>query len=460
MLASFHISVDICIVTKLNLEILVESLLLEISELKKRVVELEEENKELRFKLNSRNSSLPPSTDIGLKPKKNRSLRPKTKKSSGGQTGHKGSNLKMVSNPDKVVDYKVSNCIKCAHNLLEYEQSIKTKRQVFDIPPIQMEVTEHRQHELSCPKCGQHNRSEFSPVLNKVQAQYGSNLQSLVTYLSVRQYMPMNRLVELINVLTSQKISEGTIYNMLRRSAKKALPVYEGIRKIISTSEVVGSDESGCNVKGSKSWMWVFQTTQHSYFKISNSRGYKEIIATFPSGLPSSIVVSDCWAAQLKTPSKAKQVCVPHLIRSLNELIDRYNSKWAHKTKEVLYDLIKLSQQDRISKEAKVKIENQIDIQLNRPLTKSKKKVITLRDRLIKYRSYLTTCLYHEDVPADNNGSERAIRNMKVKAKVSGLFRSQKGADIYAILRSVVDTAIKQGISPSEAIKNPSLITI
>ena len=460
--------------TKANLETLVQTLLAEISDLKERVFaleqktkaqsqyirQLEDENKDLKFKLNSGNSSLPPSTDITYKSKKNRSLRPKTKRTTGGQKGHKGSNLKMVSKPDKTIEYKISCCSHCDHNVINHTQKLRGKRQVYDIPPITMVVTEHRQYEINCPSCGHYNISSYPESLNKGHTQYGPNIQSLVTYLNIRQYMPMNRLVEFISVLTSQKMSEGTVYNMLRRSADRAQYAYEEIRRLIGKSSVVGSDESGCNVKGKKNWMWVYQTELYTYLKISPSRGYLAIQSCFPEGLQNSIIVSDCWAAQLKTPSKGKQVCLPHLVRNLNELIDRYQSKWAHQAKAILIDIMKMSQQKRILKKDKELIEEALNRQLERPLTNSKKKVKVLLKRLIKNKRYLTTCLYHRKVPADNNGSERAIRNMKVKSKVSGLFRSKEGADIYATLRSVVDTAIKQDISPFQALANPSIIVI
>ena len=60
--------------------------------------------------------------------------------------------------------------------------------------------------------------------------------------------------------------------------------------------------------------------------------------------------------------------------------------------------------------------------------------------------------LFYPDVPSDNNGSERAIRNVKVKQKISGHFRSERGAEMYAILQSVFDTFIKRGADPYKQI--------
>lgn len=458
--------------SKRDLEQLVYSLLAELTELKEKVNNLEltckkqakyikellDENKDLKVKLNSKNSSLPPSSDIGKKPNKDRSLRPKTEKKTGGQSGHKGSNLKKVSNPKNIIDHKVTKCNNCDHDMNNEHQNIKSSRQVFDLPSIKIEVTQHNQYEALCTCCGHHNLADYPLAVNKGQTQYGPNIRALVTYMSIRQYIPMNRIVEFLGTLVGQRISQGTVHNILKVSSQRAKGTYAFIKNQIEQSKVVGADETGCNVKGEKHWAWVFQTPLYTFLKISDSRGYKVIEETFPHGLKNSIVVSDCWAAQLKTPSKGKQICLPHIIRNLNELKDRYQSKWAHQAKTIMIRIMELCKSKRIPLHEKIKIEEEINALLDRPLIGSKKKVRTLLKRLKKYRNHITTCLYHRYVPPDNNGTERAVRNMKVKLKVSGLFRSTEGANNYAILRSLVDTAIKHGLSPFEVIIDPEIL--
>lgn len=69
--------------------------------------------------------------------------------------------------------------------------------------------------------------------------------------------------------------------------------------------------------------------------------------------------------------------------------------------------------------------------------------LVTFHKRMAKYKDYFFNYLKHPDVPKYNNGSERAIKNIKVKQKIYGQFKSFAGAMNFALLRTFTDTAIK-----------------
>jgi len=418
---------------------------------------LREEVKQLKIKLTSKNSSKPPSSDQNLT-RQTRSLRTKTGKKSGGQKGHKGNKLKMVSNPDSIEQLWPSRCVHCDTDLSgQPEGVIENSRQVFDIPPIEMQVKEYQQISVACPCCQAENIADF-PKNIKTTTQYGSNLEHLIVYYSTRQFISMNRLVELIKTLTGQQISEGTIANILRRKAESVTPVYNKILEQLKQAEVIGSDETGCKVNGEKHWAWVLQNQDYNFIHLSKSRGFKTLESLCPKGLPSTTVVSDRWAAQLKLATKDKQLCLPHLVRNTQELIDRYKNDWAIKLKQVLLGIMKACKKKRIQSYTKRTLQKRLDKLLDQQQDSEVKKIDTFQKSLVKNRKALTTCLYNRKVPPHNNASERAIRNIKVKLKVSGGFRSFKGGQQYMIFRSIIDTAIKQGIHPFLALKNPNLL--
>lgn len=435
-------------VTQLE-KLLVEALLV--------IKQRDEKIRILESRLNSKNSSIPPSKDI-TKASRKTSLRKKTGKKSGGQRGHKGKNLKMVQHPDEVIDHHIIECSVCQLNLENVAQQLVSQQQVFDIPQIKIEVTEHRQYEAVCPCCQTIQRSSYPFTPSKSKTKYGSNITNLVTYLNVRQSMPMKRTQELLELLFGHKISEGTIANILKAQSEKLKPTYDKLRQLISQSKVVGSDETGCTVEGKNHWLWVFQNKISTYLIVSPSRGYKTIKKTFPDGLRSSVLVSDRWAAQLMTPSKEKQLCLAHLIRDCNKLIDRHKSRWAKQLKKVLENIFHLCSQKKIRLTDKEEIEVKLDALFNSPLLKANYDISKLQKSLEVKRRCLTTCLYERYVPPDNNASERAIRKVKVKEKISGGFRSKNGANYYAIIQSIVDTAIKQGLHPFNVLSQPQLI--
>ena len=168
-----------------------------------------------------------------------------------------------------------------------------------------------------------------------------------------------------------------------------------------------------------------------------------------PEGFGDTIIVSDCWASYFKTNAKSHQICTAHILRELQYLTERYkNQTWSGRMTKLIKLALKTHRHQNIDPDIINRITNKLKEFLNEDIGKSFKKIIALQKRLAKYQDYLFLFLKNELVPPDNNGSERAIRNFKVKQKVSGFFKTNKGAENYAILRSVCDTAIKNNQNP------------
>ena len=278
--------------------------------------------------------------------------------------------------------------------------------------------------------------------------QYGGSVAALVSYLSVYQYIPYHRMSVLLKDLFNLPISEGSIDNLLERTAQNALPVYNIIQQKIQQSAVVGSDETGASYGGKKGWFHTWQTIGLTFIAASLNRGYKTIEQYFKDGFPLSIYVSDCWAAQLKVKALLHQICTAHLLRELRNFEDALSCKWSTAVKQLLLDAIALKKQftpqDYLHPPATVlQMEERLTQLLQHDHSNSHNKIKAFIKRLIKNRNSILTFLHHPKVPPDNNGSEQAIRNVKVKTKISGQFRSERGATRFAILRSVIDTTIK-----------------
>ncbi len=333
---------------------IIGQVLLQLEVLTKRVdlleksnFQLEKENMQLRKKLSkyetpkhSGNSSIPPSKDEN-RCKPNQSLRKSSGKKPGGQPGHKGKTLEMSNFPDKTIKLTPNYCRKCGSSLENKLAQKESTRQIIDIPPIKTLITQYDSYSKLCT-CGCNNIADF-PSQVKASVSYGENIESLIAYFHARQYLPFARMQEMFNDVFQIDISQGGLHCLLNRFADKTTPIYQEIKQRISQSEVVGTDETGAKVNGEKHWIWTWQNKDYTYIVHSDNRGSKTIDVNFPEGFPKSILVHDGWRAQVNTQSKAHQSCLPHLLRRLNYLNEKYKNRyWSVKFKALLYDAMEL----------------------------------------------------------------------------------------------------------------------
>lgn len=426
---------------------LVEKQAVQISSLLARVEHLEQELSFYKNRKNSGNSHLPPSTSLN-KPKRNESLRVQSGKKAGGQQGHEGSTLAFSATPDEIVNHIPGHCQHCGDDLEHIVAASLARRQVIDIPLPAAICTEHRTFAKTC-RCGHINKGEF-PVNVNANVQYGSHIEALTAYLNVRQYMPFARIQEFYSKVMGLKISQGGIVGLLQRFTGKALPMYQEIKKRVEKADCLGTDETGAKINGKTHWFWTWQNEALTFIIQSPSRGYKTIAATFPGGLPDVVLVHDRWAAHFRCEAYDHQICLAHLFRDLKYIDQVHQSEWARSLTQALKEAIALNNDPHydalLASPARNKLELSLVDLLHRALPDKDKLAVKLQKKLRKISHHILCFLHYKDVPPDNNGSERAIRNIKVKQKVSGGFRSTDGADGFAILRSVIDTTIKSGL--------------
>ncbi|MFR9668092.1 MAG: IS66 family transposase [Rikenellaceae bacterium] len=406
--------------------------------------------------LTSKNSSVPSSKNPFNTPQ-TRSLREKSVKNSGGQAGHAGVTKEWNETPDTIEGLQAPTiCPSCGKNIEDLPQFEGERRQVVDIPavvvPMVKEYIEMRR-KCSCGKCV---KGEFPKEVSGTVC-FGRNIDATVAYLSTLQNIPFARLTHLMEVLFGVKMSQGSISNILKRMRKKAQLPLEMIRRSVEQSAVVGADESGATIDGKNHWMWTFQTELASYLAIDKSHGGKVVNDHFPDGFPDATLVSDRLALYFNVVVKDHQICLAHLLRNtiyIEELTSGH--KWAKEMLELLRGSIHRRKAEGCSEEIKAEFRERLDELLGREVVlKSRKRqeiFNKFREGLSKHRDNIFTFLLREDVPSDNNASERSLRPVKTKLKVSGQFKSTEGAQQYATLQSIVQTARKCGQDPLVAL--------
>jgi len=430
----------------------------EIARLQAQIKELEN-----RLALNSGNSSKPPSSDAPGK--RQRSLRSASGKKSGGQKGHPGSTLKPSATPDRIVTHAPATCTGCGKSLEKVDgQETDDRRQVFDIPPVKLEVTEPRLVEKACPCCGNLNRGEF-PAGVAPGAQYGDGIKSWAVYLTGYQLLPWQRTSEMLGDFVGQPISEGTLAAAINTCAAGLAEPEKGIKQEISHAPVAHFDESGLYVAGARNWLHVAGAAQLTHYAAHPKRGAE---ATKEIGILPKFngrAIHDHFSSYFKYECE-HGLCNAHHLRELKFIKEQMNQDWAGEMMTLLVNIkdavaqAKALGQSSLPAPQTVKFDQAYDRLLsaglalpeNQPSPPSGKrgrtkqnKAKNLLDRLAKHKPETLAFMRDFTVPFDNNQAERDIRMIKVKQKISGCFRTTGGAEAFCRIRSYISSMKKQG---------------
>lgn len=443
-----------------------EALVEIILALQERLEKLEKRVKELETQLakNSQNSNKPPSSD-GLSKPSPKSLRTPSGRKPGGQPGHPGQTLQRVKNPDHIQIHKVEVCPQCQGRGLSREPVLDYEsRQVLDLPPRSLEATEHRAEIKCCPHCAAQVRAEF-PEGVSAPVQYGPRFQSLMVYLNQQQLLPYDRLAQLCEDLFGQPLSAGTLVAANERAYARLEPFAQALVNQIVQAEVVHLDESGLRVQGALHWLHVASTSQLTFYGVHSKRGTQAMDAFGIIGACRQWVVHDHWKPYFSYQQCLHALCNEHLLRELKFLWEEEHQVWAQQLSQLLLEFYQARQkQGEFS-------ERQFKVALKRYRTVVRRgryrhprldwgqgrcaqsKAANLLDRLEDFDLCVLAFLFDERVPFTNNQGEQDIRMIKVRQKISGCFRTLKGAQMFCRIRSYLSTCRKQGRNLWEAIQ-------
>jgi transposase len=432
----------------------------EIAALKAQIAELER-----RLGLNSSNSSKPPSSDGLKRPARVKSLRERSGKIPGGQNGHKGETLRQVTDPDEVVDHYPSACSTCGEGL-DPETSVgHSARQVFDLPePAPLVVTEHRAHDCRCEVCGAKTRALFPDGVN-APVQYGPRITAFVIYLLHYQFLPENRLVVLMADLFGVKVAAATIARMSRTCAERLQDFGETVRDLVAGALVKHMDETGFRIGGKTQWLHVASTTLLTFYRVCAKRG--GLLANV-----AGIVVHDHWKPYYTMQGVMHALCNAHHLRELKALVEIEKEEWARKMQQLLrrachavnrarergvplkprllgcferrYDAILA--EGFLFHEAQAPLVSPVIEDGGKRRGRAPRRTgHNLLLRLATRKEDTLRFLHDATIPFTNNQAERDGRMMKLRQKISGGFRSLQGARDFALIRSFLSTARKQG---------------
>jgi transposase len=433
-----------------------------MSELRSMVEELRAENAELRRQLgqNSRNSSKPPSSDSPFTKPAPKSLRRKSGRNPGGQPGHAGSTLALVANPNERQRHEPGPCTSCGASLANAPEVGMERRQVFDLPPITVRVTEHQLIARRCAcgttTCGTAPEGVAAPV------QYGPRITAIILYLYVGQFLSKTRTAQALAELFGTPVSEGTVATMTQRAADGLDDFLTQVADRIAEAEVAGFDETGLRVAGKLHWVHCARTGKYTLITCHPKRGREGIDAAGILTRFRGVAVHDAWAPYDTYLDVEHQLCCAHAQRELQAVADVAPPDsdwcWATQAADPLVAMQKLvadaiaAGADAVDPDA---LAEQVQlyrsaVQIGITATAARTDAVMkkhnalarrLADRQDDYLRFTTDWR----IAPDNNGSERDIRMIKLRQKVSGCLRSLTGAKQFCAIRSYLSTAAKHG---------------
>jgi transposase len=419
-----------------------------------RIAELER-----RLGLNSANSGKPPSSDGLKKSVRVSSLRQSSGRKTGGQPGHPGKTLSRTEMPDATIDHFPEICAGCGAVLSEAMATDHTARQVFDLPePKPLVVTEHRAHSCRCTTCGVQTRSVFPDGI-AAPVQYGARISAVVLYLLHYQLLPEKRLAVLLADLFGVHIASATIARISQGCAERCQVFADAVRDHVAKAPVKHMDETGLRVGGKTQWLHIASTVLLTFYRVSPKRGS---LMDNVSG----IVVHDHWKPYDTLSGVLHALCNAHHLRELKALVEIEKEDWARTMQRLLR---RSCHATNLAREANISLKPGLITLIARRydsitaaglafheaqpvLTKVGKRGRPPRRvghnlllRLATRKQDVLRFLTDPRVPFTNNLAEQDGRMMKLQQKISGSFRSEGGAKNFAVIRSVLSTARKQG---------------
>jgi len=376
-----------------------------------------------------------------------RAPRPRTRRAKGFGRSRMQATAQVV--------HALAHCPACGTPLAG--GSFKRAREVLDLPPPRLVVTDHIYLERHCPACG--NRCVPAPDLGDQvtgQGRLGHGVTSLITVLREEARLPIRVIQALLTTLTGLHLSVGAIVAASQRLAARAAPVVAAIAEQVRASPAVHMDETGWREAGRNGFIWTASTPAHRL--VVHGTRQKAMVDRILGDAYAGVVVSDFYTAYTGD-DRTHQYCWAHLLRDIHELTtqqpdDAALAGWADAVHGVFQRAVAGASGDRAARWRVRKAAQAALTQLCTPWLEPKVAQTPLCARILKHRESLFVFVTESAVPPTNNAAERSLRHLVIARKISGGTRSATGTATRMTLASLFGTWRVQGINPFHACRD------
>lgn len=406
------------------------------------------QGKQKKPKKTSDNSSIPPSQGF-----KRASQTDKKEGKRMASVGRAGGGRRLHENPDQIIKAELKSCSACGEVLPIDSQHLLQRYDKIDLPPITPFVTRVERYGCVCSSCGS---SQVAAVPRALESgsPFGSRIMALITAMRYSHSISYRRMQQMLGDVFGLTISEGGIANVLSKVKTQLAPEALGILENLRAAAWVCSDETSARVNGKNQWEWVFQNDQLCFHVIRPSRGADVITEVMDNHQP-DVWISDLFTAQKTHPALKWQVCLAHQIRDCQYGIDAGDQVFSTRMKAVILRsfVVKRKWPD-LTPSTRYQYRRRLsrDLESALALCPTQEDGIRLRNRYLRLRENLFLFLDDPRIPATNNTSEQALRLSVIFRKVTNGFRSEWGRDLFACVRSIVNTGKRQGLSVLDSI--------
>jgi transposase len=423
-----------------------------IERLNAKVAALEAEIARLQAK-----SDHPPKTpnNSSIPPSQGRKKTTEFVKSRRKKKAHPGAHRPLHPNPTHRRDVLASVCGHCGADVWQSPQEPSEVYDRIEIPPIAPEITRVSLHGGVCPCCAKRFKAE-APAGLEPGSPFGPNLRAFVIYLRFTQGVAFERLSRLMRDVFGLDISEGALVNILSAARQGFAAASAAIRAKLLSGSVICSDETGLRVGKRSWWLWVFHHGQNAFF-LTHPRRSKEAVEEFLGDVRPQVWVADRYGAQAGWATKDQQVCLAHLLRDTQYVIDEGDAVFSPALRHFIGVACEEAGRRDTWNDATLKIhKRRLEADLDRilALTPVHPAGVKWKKTIEKLRPNLLVFMSNRAVPPTNNESERSLRPCATYRKITNGFRSQWGAKQYADIRAVIETGRRQSIGALQAIRD------